>query len=275
MNAERVDDRTHGSPGGRLVAVYAAAAVWLYTAWLAFAFLSIVSSESQAGAIWPLPGAALSATVLAAAIGGFALARMAMGRRKANGTILWLTGGTLVGLGILTGFSVGGEILPLGVALLLAAAFATVRQPRRLFVGATAAAAVGTLAFVGTPMLEGLAWIGAPVLPIDRVVPQPGAVDVPLTTHISVTTKSLPANDGTTESLRVQYTDRGFAWLRPAVPGAEGGRSSMSANGDVGPSTFTFVPRTAFETCRAVGVRVVARGYRPYRFAFRTACSTP
>lgn len=258
----------------RVAAGIAGIAALGYTAWLARVFVAIVRSVETLGTAWPLPGLFMVVTIAIAVAGGVALLLIAAGKRG-GGRGLWPAGGALMGLGILSGFSVGAGILPLGIAFLAAALVATIRRPARIVAGAAVAVAIGAVAFVGTPMLGGLAWIGAPTLPIDAVVPPAGAVDVPLSTNVSIRTKSLPLNDGTSQSLRVEYVVLGIAWWMLAVPGEGGGSGTMSVNGDVGPSTFTFLPKPALEPCRTVAVRAIVRGYRPYRFTFRTICAGP
>jgi hypothetical protein len=220
--------------------------------------------------LWPLPGLFFIIAVGAALAGWAGAWLAARDRRRAGAHLLWLSGGTLLGAGLVSLWSVGSLLLPVALLMIAAGTAADWGRWRRLLVHVPALLGLALVAGLGIPMLDQLDTIGAPPMRIAHTAPAPGAEDVPLHTTVVVEVGPLEVERPLTTSMRVVYADAGLLWLRPQPAG----RSSGSwGDGGQDAGRFTFTVEDGFEPCRTVGVQVDVSGYAPYAFTFETACS--
>lgn len=218
--------------------------------------------------LWLLPGL-FFILAIGAALAGWAGAWLAAHDEGSTGAhLLWLSGGVLLGAGLVSLWSVGALLLPVALLMIVAGTAADWGRWRRLLVHIPLLLAVGAVAGLGIPLLDRLETIGAPAMHIADTVPTPGAADVPLDTPVVVEVGPLDVDRPLTTSMQVAYADAGLLWLRPQPPG----RTSGSWDGGQDAGRFTFTVEDGFEPCRTVGVQVNVSGYAPYSFTFETAC---
>lgn len=223
---------------------------------------------SQRDDLWPLPGLFMLIAALAAVAGWVGAWLRGRGKREAGGLTLMVSGGVLLGSGVVGIWTVGGYLLPLAAIFLALGMGALWARWRRLLLGLVLSLGVGGLTAIGVPYLDRLGEIGATPLSISETVPDPGAREVPLDTTVSVRSKSLESDGPVTTSMQIVYMDEGLFWWRAQPEG----KGSGSWDGRLGQGSWTFTPQGGFEPCREVRVGVAVSGYRSFRFRFQTAC---
>lgn len=272
MNASPGQAGEKRSPIWLIIVGFVGVGVLVASVLLATVIYSQVSHASPGERFWPLPGL-FFVTAFAALLAGWAGTWLVMqGTRRPGSHLLWLGAGVTLGLALVSLFSVGPFLLPLGLVLAGVAVLADWGHWRRLLIHAMLLVAVGATAGFGLPMLRGLAYVGASITPVAVTTPAPGTIDVPLDTMVVVELRPGAAQTAagtSTSSIQVSYADAGFLWLRPQ-PGGRGSGSMSSAGGT---GRLTFTPTDGFGPCRTVRVEVQAGDHAPYTFTFRTACT--